>query len=152
MKRKLIAVIGIAIMFGILLSYPISVASGVMIFLAGEFDMTSASKSLFVCLVIIGAMVGILGGGYVADAYGRKKAILLAALFLLVGSLFSSMTKVFPELLLFRFLVGIGIGITSMVVPVYLAEMSKPEYRGRMISLFQVAITLGIMISYITNL
>ncbi len=152
MKKDLIAVVGIAVVFGILLSYPISVASGVMIFLAGEFVMTAASKSLVVCLVIIGAMMGILGGGYVADRYGRKKAIFLSAAFLFVGSFFSVMAGAFHELLLFRFLVGIGIGICSMVVPVYLAEVALPKYRGKMISLFQVAITLGILISYLTNL
>ena len=150
--KDLISVLGIAIVFGVLLSYPISVASGVMIFLAGEFVMTAASKSLVVCLVIIGAMLGILGGGYVADRFGRKKAIFLSAAFLFVGSLFSVMAGAFHELLLFRFLVGIGIGICSMVVPVYLAEIALPSYRGKMISLFQVAITLGIFVSYLTNL
>lgn len=152
MKRELFFIMGIAVVFGILLSYPISVASGVIIFLAGEFDMTAATKSLVVCLVIIGAMCGILGGGFIADSYGRKKAIFLAAVFLFVGSLFSVMSKAFPELLFFRFLVGVGIGITSMVVPIYLAEMALPRYRGKMVSLFQVAITLGILFSYLTNL
>ena len=152
MKRGVISVFGIAIVFGILLSYPISAASGVMIFLAGEFDMNAITKSLLVCLVILGAMVGVIGGGPIADRYGRKKAIFFAAVFLFIGSLFSTMAKHFNELLIFRFAVGIGIGITSMIVPVYLAEIALPKYRGKMVSIFQVAITLGILISYITNL
>lgn len=151
-KKNLLPIFGVALIFGILLSYPISIASGAMIFLAQEFTMTSLEKSNLVCLVLLGAIVGILGGGSIADRYGRKKTLFFAASFLFVGSLFSVMVKAFPELLFFRFLVGIGIGISSMVVPVYLAEMSLPRYRGKMVSLFQVAITLGILISYLVNL
>jgi SP family galactose:H+ symporter-like MFS transporter len=151
-KREFLIVFGIAIVFGILLSYPISVASGVMIFLASEFVMNSFSKSCVVCLVLVGAMCGILGGGFVADRYGRKKAIFFAAMFLFFGSLFSVLAHTFYELLFFRFLVGVGIGISSMVVPIYLAEIALPKYRGKMVSLYQVAITLGILLSYLTNL
>ena len=87
-----------------------------------------------------------------ADRYGRKKATLLAGLFIIAGSLFSMMPKTFNELLFFRFLVGIGLGITSMVVPVYLAEMAANEHRGKMVSIFQISVTIGIFVSYIVNL
>lgn len=151
-KKEFLIVFGIAIVFGILLSYPISIASGVMIFLSSEFVMNSFSKSSVVCLVLLGAMAGILAGGFVADRYGRKRAIFFAGMFLFFGSLFSALAHTFIELLLFRFLVGVGIGISSMVVPIYLAEIALPKYRGKMVSLYQVAITMGILLSYITNL
>ncbi len=152
MKRDIISILGVTITFGILLSYPISIASGVIIFLASEFAMTALTKSCVVCFVIIGAMLGILAGGTIADRYGRKKAVFLAGIFLFVGSFFSACIYTFHELLFFRFLTGIGIGISSMVVPVYLSEIALPKYRGKVVSLFQVAITLGILISYLINL
>ncbi len=151
-RKEFLIVFGIALVFGILLSYPISIASGVMIFLASEFTMSSFSKGCVVCLVLVGAMAGILGGGFIADRYGRKKAIFFSAMFLFFGSLFSMLAHTFYELLFFRFLVGVGIGISSMVVPIYLAEIALPKYRGKMVSLYQVAITLGILLSYLTNL
>jgi SP family galactose:H+ symporter-like MFS transporter len=152
MKRDVVSILGVTITFGILLSYPISIASGAMIFLASEFVMNALTKSCVVCFVIVGAMLGILGGGAVADLYGRKKAVLLAGIFLFVGSFFSACIHDFKELLFFRLLTGVGIGISSMVVPVYLSEIALPRYRGKVVSLFQVAITLGILISYLINL
>jgi SP family galactose:H+ symporter-like MFS transporter len=151
MKKSLILPIALALFFGMLLSYPFSVSSGVLIFLENDFQMTSLSKSMLVSLVVVGAILGILFGGEVADRFGRKKAILLSALFLALGSFSSAFSHSFIELLLFRFITGVGVGITSMCIPIYLAEMAEPEYRGKMVSVFQVSITLGIFLSYMIN-
>jgi SP family galactose:H+ symporter-like MFS transporter len=151
MKKTLFFPLAVAFFFGMLLSYPISVSSGVLIFLEKDFLMTALTKSLVVSVVIVGAMVGILAGGPVADRFGRKKAILLSALFLIIGSFASALASSYKDLLLFRFITGAGIGITSMCIPVYLAEMSEPEYRGKMVSIFQVSITIGIFVSYLVN-
>ena len=106
MKKSLILPITIAFFFGMLLSYPISVSSGVFIFLESDFLMTSLTKSMVVSLVVVGAIFGILLGGQVADRFGRKKAILISAVFLAWGSFSCALANSFLELLIFRFITG----------------------------------------------
>ncbi|EGX51781.1 hypothetical protein AOL_s00043g800 [Orbilia oligospora ATCC 24927] len=96
----------------------------------------------------LGAWVGVLLNGYLADALGRKRACVLATIVFCIGVIVQACAKNVDYILSGRFITGLGVGSLSMVVPLYNAELSPPELRGALVSLQQLAITFGIMISY----
>lgn len=103
-------------------------------------------------MAIAGAIVGAAGGGWVNDAFGRKKATLIADVIFIAGA--SGMAAA-PDpyvLILGRFLVGLGVGIASVTAPVYIAEASPSEIRGSLVSTNSLMITGGQFLSYVVNL
>lgn len=143
--------VAIAAIGGFLYGYHTGIISGALAFITASFHLSIIDQGLAVSIILIGALIGALGSGMLADKYGRKKTTALAALLFVIGSVVSSFSSSFGILLLGRFITGIGVGVVSVVGPMYIGEISPPHRRGLLVSCFQLAITLGILISYIVN-
>lgn len=141
----------IAAIGGILFGYNTSVVSGVLLFITRDFYLTTLEQELVVSTLLIGALIGALAGGFVADHLGRKKTLFLTLALFFIGVLMLTNAEGFNTLLTGRFITGLAVGIVSMAVPLYIAEMSPPEHRGALVSLNQLCITIGILIAYIVT-
>lgn len=150
-KPRLLFAVVVAIIGGFLFGYYTGVISGALIFLTPVFHLSSAGQGLVVSIVLIGAMIGALSGGVLADRMGRKWAMVIMACLFLVGGMVMVLAKTYEVLLLGRFLSGVGAGLTSLVTPLYLAEVSPPHYRGAFVSSYQLAVTVGILSAFLVN-
>ncbi len=141
----------IAALGGLLFGYNTSVISGALLFIAKDFHLTIFQQELIVSTLLIGALIGAFLGGFIADQFGRKKTLFFTLFLFLIGILCLTIAGSFHMLLTGRFIVGLGIGIASLAVPLYIAEVSPPESRGALVSLNQLAITIGILLAYIVS-
>ncbi|MBX9743770.1 MAG: sugar porter family MFS transporter [Chlamydiales bacterium] len=139
----------IASLGGFLFGYNTSVIAGAMLFLVNDLGLTTLQEELVVSTLLIGALFGALGGGFLNDALGRKKTLFGTAFLFFIGTLCLTMSRDFDELLVGRFLSGFGIGIASVTVPLYIAEIAPSEHRGFYVSLNQLMITIGVLTAYI---
>jgi sugar porter (SP) family MFS transporter len=141
----------VAALGGMLFGYHTAVISGAILFLEKTFNLSVLQLQLIVSTILLGALLGSIFGGSLADHFGRKRALFLTSFLFLVGTyLLSTANSVF-EILVGRFITGIGIGIASLVVPLYIAEIAPTKNRGMLVSFNQFAITIGILIAYLIN-
>src|SRR6201996_7111757 len=137
---------------GLLFGYDTGVVSGALLFLKKDFGgLTSFQQELVTSLLLVGAVIGALGGGRLADRIGRRLTVLITALVFIVGVLLVAFTPTFPVLLLPRIIIGFAVGSASTVVPLYIGEIVPPRLRGGLVSLNQLAITAGILVSYLID-
>jgi len=136
---------------GLLAGYDTGVISGALLYINQSFDISSAMLGLLVSSVSLGAVVGALINGVLADILGRKKVLIITALIFFSGSVFCAISKNPIELIFARMSVGIALGVVSFICPLYIGEISPKEKRGRLVSFYQLAITLGILFSYVVN-
>ncbi len=136
---------------GFLFGFDTAVISGAEQTLQKLWNSTPAQHGLTVSIALIGTVIGSLIGGIPADKYGRKKTLYLVAILYLVSALGSSLAFDWYSFLIFRFIGGMGVGISSVVAPMYISEISPANNRGRLVALFQFNIVLGILISYLSN-
>lgn len=141
----------IAALGGFLFGYNTSVISGAILFIARDFRLSIFEQELIVSTLLIGALIGALLGGFIADSFGRKKTLFFTLILFFLGTLSLTDASTFSILLIGRFIVGLAIGIASLAVPLYIAEMSPPEKRGAFVSLNQLLITIGILVAYIVS-
>ncbi|HEY5914486.1 MAG TPA: sugar porter family MFS transporter [Verrucomicrobiae bacterium] len=136
---------------GLLFGYDTGVISGAIEFLTARFELDVVMKGWASGCVLIGCAAGVLIVGPISDRFGRKKALLLAAILFLVSALGTSLPQNVWTFIAFRFLGGIGIGIASMSTPMYIAEIAPAHLRGRLVSVNQIAIVGGILLVYSVN-
>ncbi|PIS02840.1 MAG: MFS transporter [Chlamydiae bacterium CG10_big_fil_rev_8_21_14_0_10_42_34] len=141
----------VAAIGGILFGYNTSVISGVLLFISHDFGLSTIEQELIVSTLLIGALIGAFFGGFIADSFGRKKTLFFTLVLFFIGVLTLTEASGFHMLLWGRFISGLAIGIVSMAVPLYIAEMSPPENRGALVSINQLCITLGILIAYLVT-
>jgi sugar porter (SP) family MFS transporter len=141
----------ITCMGGILFGYHTSAISSAMLFFNEEFLLSDMQISMLVSLIILGALFGSLFAGIIADKFGRKKTFLLAMIFMFLGTLLFINSKNIKSLFFFRFLVGISIGLTSAIVPIYIAEVSEAKYRGRLVSIKYMGLSTGLLFQSIVS-
>lgn len=141
----------VATLGGLLFGYDTGVISGAIEFLTAHFQLDVLMKGWASGCVLIGCAIGVLIVGPISDRFGRKKALLLAAMLFLASALGTALPPDITTFILFRWLGGIGIGIASMSTPMYIAEIAPAHLRGRLVSLNQVAIVGGILIVYFIN-
>ena len=141
----------VATLGGLLFGYDTGVISGAIEFLTARFHLDVVMKGWASGCVLIGCATGVLIVGPVSDRFGRKKALLLAAMLFLVSAIGTAVPKDIWTFILFRWLGGIGIGIASMSTPMYIAEIAPAHLRGRLVSLNQIAIVGGIFVVYVVN-
>ena len=143
---------GITALGGLLFGYDTGVVSGALLFLKSSYGgLSSFQEELVTSLLLVGAMIGALVAGRVSDAIGRRPAVLITALIFVVGVLLAAFAPALPALLLARVVIGLAVGSASMVVPLYIGETAPPHIRGAMVSLNQLAITIGILVSYLVD-
>ncbi|KAL8227314.1 hypothetical protein R6Q57_017146 [Mikania cordata] len=140
---------------GLLFGYDTGVISGALLYIRDEFeavDQSSFLQETIVSMALVGAMIGAAAGGWMNDAYGRKRATLLADVVFALGS-FVMASAPDPYILIFgRFLVGLGVGVASVTAPMYIAEAAPSEIRGGLVSTNVLMITGGQFLSYLVNL
>lgn len=136
---------------GLLFGYDTGVISGAIIFLSKELRLSTFEQELVVSSVLVGATVGALSGGHLADILGRRSMLLITSVIFVAGALICAFTPSLAILVVGRVIVGLGIGLASSTVPIYVSEISPPESRGWQVSLFQLAITVGILIAYLID-
>lgn len=141
----------IASLGGMLSGYDTGVISGALLFINESWDLTDYMQGILVSAVLIGAVIGAAINGVLADIFGRKKIIISTAIIFILGSILCAFAPNVYILILSRMLVGLAVGIVNFVVPLYLSEVSPKQLRGTLVSLYQWAITAGILFSYMIN-
>jgi sugar porter (SP) family MFS transporter len=137
---------------GLLFGYDTGVVSGALLFLRTQFGgLSNFQEELVTSLLLVGAMAGALIAGRLSDRIGRKPTIMITAVVFVLGVLLAAFTPTYPVLLIARVIIGLAVGSSSMVVPLYIGEIAPPRFRGGLVSLNQLAITLGILISYLID-
>jgi sugar porter (SP) family MFS transporter len=136
---------------GLLFGYDTGVISGALIFIKREFGLTTAAEEIVVSGVLLGATIGAIVGGKAADFFGRRKVLLVTAAIFGIGALASAMAPSPAILIVSRVVLGLAIGLASTNVPVYLSELAPSHARGWVVSLFQLAVTVGIVVAYLTD-
>ena len=136
---------------GLLFGYDTGVISGALIFIKREFGLTTAAEEIVVSGVLLGATIGAIIGGKAADFFGRRRVLLVTAAIFGIGALTSAIAPSPAILIVSRVVLGLAIGLASTNVPVYLSEVAPAHARGWVVSLFQLAVTIGIVIAYLTD-
>jgi sugar porter (SP) family MFS transporter len=141
----------VAALGGLLFGYDTGVISGALLFIRQELSLSPTLQGILVAIAPAGAAVGAAMAGSVSDRIGRRRVILGAALLFIAGAVISAVAQGVSVLLIGRFLVGLAIGVASMLAPLYLAEISPATDRGAVVSLNQLCITGGILVSYLVG-
>lgn len=136
---------------GVLFGYDTGVIAGAILFINEDLGLSPFTSGLVVSSLLVGAMIGAAFAGPIADATGRRKLVLAAAIIFAVGAIGAALATSAGLLILFRFVLGLAVGAASLIVPLYLAEVAPTEIRGAVASLNQLMIVTGILVAYIAN-
>lgn len=150
-KPNVLVIAIVAATGGLLFGFDTGVISGALPFLKNYWQLSDESLEWVTTSVLVGAVAGALGSGKLSDIIGRKKMIIINAVIFAFGALGCAYAPNINVLIWMRILIGIAIGITSFVVPMYIAEISPSRSRGGLVTLNQLMITIGILASYITD-
>src|ERR1700760_2192713 len=151
-RRNVVLTAAIAGLGGLLFGYDTGIIAGALLFIKTDFHLGSFAQGLVVAAVPIGAVGGAAIAGPAADTYGRRLMILLSALVFTIGALASAAAPGLGVLVVARIVIGVAIGLASAASPVYISEVAPPESRGRLVSFFQLAVTIGILVAYLVGL
>jgi MFS transporter, SP family, galactose:H+ symporter len=146
-RRLLIAVAAASL--GIVCGYDLSNIAGALLFITDDFQLTIHQQELLTTMVVIGQICGALSGGVLANAIGRRRSMMLVAAGYAVFALLAAASVSMPLLLTARLLLGVTIGLSAVVVPVYIAESAPARVRGSLLVTYQVATVLGIIGGYL---
>ena len=141
----------VAALGGLLFGYDTGVISGALLFIRQVMSLSPTMQGVVVAIALAGAAVGAAMAGQLSDRAGRRRVILGAGVLFIAGAVISALAPNVILLLLGRFLVGLAIGVASMLTPLYLAEISPARDRGAIVSLNQLCITGGILVSYLVG-
>lgn len=151
-NKALVAVIAtVAATGGLLFGFDTGVISGAIPFFQKTFNIGNDWVEIITTAGLVGAVIGAMFSGRIVDNIGRKKVILAAALIFIVGAVWSGASSSALMLTFARFFLGIAIGVSSFSAPLYIAEISPTKSRGKLVSMFQLLITIGIMVSYLSD-
>lgn len=147
----LYVIAAVASLGGLLAGFDMGVISGALLFINDTWNMSDFTKGWVVSSAIVGAVIGAAGNGFLSDIYGRKKVIIATALIFAVGSVICAAAPSIGWLIAGRVILGLAVGMVNFVIPLYLSEISPQKVRGMLVSLYQLAITAGILFSYLIN-
>jgi sugar porter (SP) family MFS transporter len=136
---------------GVIYGYDLSNIAGAMLFITDQFKLSTHQQELVTTAVVVGQLVGAIGAGALANAIGRKASMVLVAFTYAAFALFSAFATTVPMLLVARLLLGLTIGVSIVVVPVFVAESAPAATRGRLLVAYQVATVAGIIVGYLTS-
>jgi MFS transporter, SP family, galactose:H+ symporter len=145
-------VAAIAALGGLLFGYDTGVISGAILFIKHDYGLSTGQQEIVVSVVLIGAMLGALIAGGLADRAGRRPTLIVAGIVFALGALGSAAATSIPFLIGARFVVGLAIGLSSVTAPLYLSEVAPRDSRGALVSLYQFAVTIGILGAYLVDL
>lgn len=142
---------GIAALGGFLFGYDTAVISGTIFQVAQQFQLDAISQGWYVGCALVGSIAGVSFAGFLSDRFGRKSTMILSAFLFSLSAFGCAFATNFDWLVFYRIVGGIGIGVVSIVSPLYISEVSAAKYRGRLVSLYQLAITIGFLAAYCAN-
>jgi SP family galactose:H+ symporter-like MFS transporter len=151
-KNLVIIIAAVAATGGLLFGFDTGVISGAIPFFQQDFQLSNSMVENITTAGLAGAVIGAMFTGRLSDIFGRKKTILSAAIIFVIGAAWSGWAPTPESLIIARLFIGLAIGISSFSVPLYIAEISPTHMRGRLVSLFQLLITIGILVSYLSDL
>jgi len=147
----LVLICMIAAIGGFLFGFDTAVISGTVSLVKHDFGLNALSEGWFVSCALLGCIIGVSVSGKLSDQYGRKVVLILSAVLFLASAIGCMLSDSYQSLIIFRLIGGLGIGVASMVSPLYISEFSPSRLRGMMVSLYQLAITIGIVLAYFSN-
>lgn len=147
----LIAITLVATLGGLLFGFDMAVISGVLPFVKQQFSLSPAAEGWFVSSALVGCIIGVAFAGELSDRFGRKKLLMLSALLFLGSAIGTAGSADYTLLILARMMGGMGVGVASIVAPLYISEIAPAAIRGRLVTFYQLAITAGILVAYLTN-
>ena len=136
---------------GLLFGFDTAVISGTISFVKSQFALDVAAEGWFVSSGLAGCIAGVIATSYLSDKFGRKAVLIISAIMFLLSGVGCAFAPGFDILVAARILGGVGVGMASVVSPMYIAEFAPASSRGRMIAFYQLAITLGILLAYFSN-
>jgi sugar porter (SP) family MFS transporter len=151
MRPYVLLVASVAALGGLLFGYDTGVISGAILFITKDFGLPTRLQAFTISVVLVGCMLGALFAGTIADKIGRRRTLLTAGAVFFIGAILSALAPNESVLLAARFIVGLGIGFSSVVAPLYISEVAPSSVRGALVSLYQFAITVGILAAYLID-
>lgn len=150
-RRYVKMVAAFAAIGGLLFGYDTGVMSGALLYISPEFGMSAAEEGRVTAMLLVGAAIGALLGGRVADWWGRRMTLLVNGVIFCAGSIWCALAGSVAELATARTFLGVAVGAVSIVVPMYIAEKVPAAVRGRMVSLNTLMIVVGQLLAYLVN-
>ena len=141
----------VAALGGFLFGYDTAVISGTVSQVSSQFTLTTMQSGWYVGCALVGSIIGVIFAGKLSDNFGRKKTMLISAVLFTISSIGCAISANLDQLVIYRMIGGAGIGIVSVVCPLYISEVSPASHRGRMVSLYQLAVTIGFLGAYLMN-
>ncbi len=141
----------IAALGGLLFGYDTAVIADAIGFLTQKFGLSPTMKGWAASCILIGCIAGVIIAGNFSDKLGRKRTLILAGILFFISSTGSALSQTFWVFALFRIIAGIAVGVASLASPVYIAEVAPARIRGRMVSVNQLAIVGGMLVTYFVN-
>ena len=141
----------IASLGGFLFGYDTAIISGTIGFVKLQFALDTVMEGWYVSSALVGTIMGVAVAGILSDKYGRKEVLILSGIFFGASAIGCTVSGSFNALVVYRLLGGIGVGIASILSPLYISEIAPARNRGRLVALYQFAITLGILVAYFAN-
>src|SRR5450759_1185390 len=138
----------IATMGGLMFGFDVAIISGAVPFIQPYFGWNELQLGWGVSSLLVGAIVGAFGSGVLSDRYGRKNVLIVVALFFAVSCIFTALATSSVIFITARVFGGLAVGAASVLSPMYVAEVAPPKNRGMLVSIYQLAIVLGILCSY----
>ena len=151
MKNNVTVLALIAALGGFLFGYDTAIISGTIGLVKTQFNLSTLMEGWYVSSALIGTILGVSMAGILSDKYGRKNILVMSGIFFALSALGCAISGSFNGLIIYRIFGGIGVGIASMLSPLYISEIAPAKNRGRLVALYQLAITLGILIAYFAN-
>jgi sugar porter (SP) family MFS transporter len=150
-NRMLLRISIIAAIGGLLFGFDTGVISGALLFLKKDLHANAVAQEWIVSVLLLGAILGAILSGYLADKISRKWTKVISGCIYVVGALGCAFAVSIPMLIGFRFILGLSVGTASFVAPLYISEVSPPRVRGGLVSFNQLMITAGILLAYLVN-
>ena len=151
LRRRLILISLIATIGGLLFGYDTGVVNGALLYMGRDLELTPADEGLITAALLLGAALGSLLAGRLADRIGRRRTLWLLAGTFVAGAIACALAPDRSALAAFRFLLGLAVGGASVVVPTYLAELAPPEIRGRLVTQNELMIVSGQLLAFAIN-
>mgnify|MGYP000866275862 FL=1 len=145
-RSAIVAAVG-----GLIFGFDTAVISGANAALKKQFHLDDGGLGATVAIATVGTIIGALIGGRSADRFGRRKLLFFIGILYVLGALGTALAPSHLVLMIFRFIGGIGVGLSSVCAPIYTAEIAPARVRGRLVGLVQFNIVLGILVAYLSN-
>lgn len=141
----------VAAVGGLLFGYDTAVISGTIDQVVAQFHLDVMQQGWYVGCALIGSIIGVMFAGVISDKLGRRPSMFLSAFLFAISGIGCAISPTFTCLVASRFIGGMGIGVISIVAPMYISEIAITEYRGRLVSFYQLAVTIGFLAAYLIN-